>query len=254
MGRLLRISRHRLKSLWQKDELDQQINTELAFHFEQLVSENLAEGMNPAEARQAAQRAMGNLTLLGEQCRDQRRLAWIQDFYSDIVFGLRTLRKSLLFTAVAAISLAIGIGANTAILGAIDGILRGQLPVSDPDTVVLLRTFPLGSPGQQNQASVPDYLAWKERNTVFDSMGAFLADQRDLGGENDGIPPERLIGEGVTPGLFAALRVQPVIGRLFTEEEDQIDNAAPVALISYQLWQRRFGGDPGVLNRQVRMN
>ena len=252
--RLLRVSRHRLRSLWRKNELDQQLNSELAFHFDQLVSESVAEGMSLAEARQAARRAMGNLTLLEEQCRDQRRLAWIQDLYSDVVFGLRTLRKSPIFTVVAAISLAIGIGANTAILGAIDAIVRGQLPVSDPDAVVLLRTFPLGNPGQQSQASVPDFLAWKAQNTVFESMGAFLADQRDLGGEKDGTPPERLIGEGVTPGFFQALRVQPVLGRLFTEAEDEIDNAAPVALISYQLWQRRFGGDARVLNRQVRMN
>ncbi len=253
-SRLIRVSRHRLRSLWRKEDLDRQLNSELAFHFDQLVGENLADGMNPSEARQAARRAMGNLTLLEEQCRDHRRLAWIQDLHSDVIYGLRMLIRSPIFTAVAALSLAIGIGANTAILGAIDGILRGQLPVSDPDTVVLLRTFPLGNPGQQNQASVPDFLAWKEQATVFESMGAFLADQRDLGGENDGTPPERLTGEGVTPGFFTALRVQPAMGRLFTEDEDQIDNQAPVALISDSLWQRRFGGDPTILNRQVRMN
>ena len=252
--RLLRVSRHRLKGLWQKDQLDQQLSSELAFHFEQLVSENLAEGMSLEEARRAARRAMGNLALLEEQCRDHRRLGWIQDLRADLIYGLRMLRKSPIFTAVAALSLAIGIGANTAILGAMDAILRGQLPVSDPDTLVLLRTFPLGNPGQQSQASLPDYLAWKDQNTVFESMGVFLADQRDLGGDHDGTPPERLIGEGVTPGFFQALRAQPILGRLFAESEDQVDNAAPVALISHRLWQRRFGGDPGVLNRQVRMN
>src|SRR5262249_6643412 len=130
----------------------------------------------------------------------------------------------------------------------------GSLPVSDPDRIVLLRTFPLGSPMQQSQASVPDYLAWKERSDVFESMGAYISDQRDFGAGEDGSPPERIIGEGVTPGLFQTLRVQPLLGRLFTEEEDQVDHQARVMLISYQLWQRRFAGDPSIINRELRLS
>ena len=234
--------------------MDGQLSGELAFHLDQLVNESLGEGMTEAEARYDARRKLGNIAAIEEECRDQRRLAWLHDLRQDLIFGLRMLRNSPTFTAIAAVSLAIGIGGNSATLSVMDSIARGQLPVPDPDRIVLLRTFPLGNPGQMKQASIPDWLAWKQQNTVFESMGAFIADQRDLGAEEDGLPAERLTGEGVTPGLFDALRVQPLLGRLFTEEEDQIDHPAPVVLISHDLWKRRFHSDSNVIGRQVRLN
>jgi putative ABC transport system permease protein len=245
---------HRFDSAWRKDELDNQLAGELAFHLEQLVNENLREGMPEAAARDDARRKLGNIGAIEEKCRDQRRVRWLHDLRQDLVYGLRLLRSSPSFTAVATVSLAIGIGGNSAILSVADSITRGQLPFPDPDRIVLLRTFPLGNPGQTIQASIPDWLAWKEQNTVFESMGAFIADQRDLGAEEDGLPAERLMGEGVTPGLFDALRVQPLLGRVFTEEEDQIDHPAPVVLISQDLWRRRFHADSNIINRRVRLN
>src|SRR5579872_2705894 len=230
--RLFRISRRRLESVSNRERLDAALAKELAFHFEQLVRENLAEGMTPGEARRKARRSLGSVALLEEQCRDQRRMSWLHDLRQDVWYGFRMLRKNPGFAAAAAISLALGIGANAAILGAVDAMLLGRLPVAEPDRVVVLRTYPLGNPRQTTQASIPDYIAWQQQNHVFDSIGAYIADQRDLGAEEDGAPPERLIGEGVTQGLFTALRAKPMLGRLFTEAEDPIDTPAPVVLIS----------------------
>ena len=169
----------------------------------------------------------------------------------DIVFGLRMLAKKPMFTAVAALSLALGIGLNTAIFTLIHTILWGALPYREPDRIVAIRSVAPGHPDQFNDVSVPDYLAFKERNRSFESLGAMEDFTRDLGAERDGMPAEEIDGEEFSPELLQALEVKPLMGRLFTAEEAQMDHAAPVMAISYRLWQRRFEGDKGVLNRTV---
>jgi len=256
LSRLLRVWRHRVRSLSDKDQLDTQLGQEITFHFEQLVSEKIAEGMAIKEARLAAQRALGNVPLLEEQCRDQRRVGWLQDLWQDVKYGARMLRQNPGFASIAAISLAMGIGANTAILGALRATLLGDVPFPNGDRLVLLRTYPEQNPAIiNNNASIPDYVAWKEQSHSFESMGASIADHsRDFGAEQDGRPAERIEGQGFAPSLFVTLGVQPFLGRTFTEEEAEIDHPAPVMVLSYRLWQRRFGGDPGVLGKQVRLS
>jgi putative ABC transport system permease protein len=239
----------------QKDDLDAALGREFAFHFEQLVQENVAAGMAPEEARRAARRALGNVALLEEQCRDQRRVAWLHDLWQDLHYGVRMLRQNPGFTIVAALSLALGIGANSAILGALRTTLLGNVPFPDGHRLVLLRTYPEENPGQYNSASIPDYLAWKQQSHSFESMGASIADHsRDFGAQEDGRPAERIEGHGFSPSLFVTLGVPPLLGRTFTEAEAEIDNPAPVMILSHRLWQRRFGGDPGVLGKQVRLS
>jgi putative ABC transport system permease protein len=145
-------------------------------------------------------------------------------------------------------------GANSAILGALQHTLLVDIPLPQADRLVLIRTYPLENPGQTSAASVPDYLALRAQSRSFEAMGASIADQRDLGSEKDGNPAERIIGQGFDPGLFQALGVQPILGRVFTEAEDQVDHPAPVIVISHRLWQRRFGGDPNILEKQVLLN
>jgi len=231
------------------------LGQEITFHFEQLVQEKIAEGMALKEARLAAQRVLGNVPLLEDQCRDQRRVAWLQDLWQDVKYGVRMLRQNPGFTLVAVCSLALGIGANSAILGALRTTLFAKVPFPDGDRLVLLRTYPEWNPALNNSASIPDYIAWKLQSRSFESMGASIADHsRDFGAEEDGRPAERIEGQGFAPSLFAVLGVHPILGRTFTEEEAEIDNPAPVMVISHRLWQRRFGGDPGVLGKQVRLS
>src|SRR5580698_1193328 len=169
----------------------------------------------------------------------------------DVVFGLRMLAKKPVFTAVAALSLALGIGLNTAIFTLIHTILWGAVPYPEPDRIVAVRSIAPGHPDQFNGVSVPDYLAFQERNRSFESLGAMEDFTRDLGAEQNGMPAEEIEGEEFSPELLQALDVKPLMGRLFTAEEAQMDHAAPVMAISYRLWQRRFDGDPNVLNKTV---
>src|SRR6478736_5064394 len=151
-----RIWRNRIRAIVRKEELDQDLDQELAFHLEQLTAENIADGMSPAEARQAAHRAFGNPSSLAEESRDQRRMNWLHDAKQDVGYGWRMLRGNLRFTIVAAASLALGIGANTAILSAIDTVFRADLPLPDANRLVQLRAVPLQRPGDASNATVPE--------------------------------------------------------------------------------------------------
>src|SRR5690349_19763938 len=114
--------RRRLRAVWQKDRLDRQLDQELAFHFDQLVRENIAEGMPPEEARRAARKTFGNLPLLEEQCRDQRRVTWAHDFWQDLRYALRQLAKERSVTLVLVLTIALGIGVNTAVFSMVNGV------------------------------------------------------------------------------------------------------------------------------------
>ena len=255
LSRRFRVWRHRVRALSDKDRLDAQLGQEFAFHFEQLVQEHISEGMSSQDARLAARRTIGNVPLLQEQCRDERRVSWLEDLWQDLKYGIRMLRQNPGFTVVAVFSLALGIGANTAILGALRAALLGSVPFPDGDRLVLVRTYPEWNPALNNSASIPDYLAWKQQSRSFESMGASIADHsRDFGAEENGRPAERIEGHGAAPSLFVTLGVRPMLGRTFTEAEAEIDHPAPVMVLSHRLWQRRFEGDPGVLGKRVRLS
>ena len=172
----------------------------------------------------------------------------------DAVYGVRMLVKQPLFTLVMALSLAAGIGLNTAIFTLINGILLRPLPFPEADRVVTLIIIPPGHPDQPEGVSVPDLFAWKEQARSFNAMGALRNTALDFGAEENGAAAERVQGESVTPGLLEALGAQPLMGRWFNESEDAVDHPAPVILISYRFWMRRFGGAKDILNRNVLVN
>ncbi len=174
--------------------------------------------------------------------------------WHDLVYGLRILAKKPLFTLVIALSLAVGIGLNTAIFTLMNTILLRSLPFPEADRLVTLFAIPPGHPDQPNGVSVPDLFAWQEQARSFESIGALTNNAVDFGAEENGEPAERVQGENVTPGLLRALGAEPLIGRLFTESEDEVDHPAPVILISHRLWMRRFGGAKDILNRKVLVN
>ncbi|HTR37594.1 MAG TPA: ABC transporter permease [Bryobacteraceae bacterium] len=175
-------------------------------------------------------------------------------FRQDVVYGLRMLAAKPLFTAVAALSLALGIGLNTAIFTLINTMLWGSLPWQAPERIAFIWSVPPQHRDQTDYVSIPDYMAYKEGNRSFETLGALDQDERDFGAAENGSPAERIEGEECTAEVLPALGVQPLMGRLFTAAEDEIDHPAPVILISYRLWQRRFGGDKDILSRTVLIN
>jgi putative ABC transport system permease protein len=254
LARIRRIWSQRLRSLLWKDRADTELGQELLFHFDQLVAENLAGGMTSEQARDAARRALGNIGLIEEQCRDQRRVNWLHDLKQDLAYGLRTMRGSPGFTAVVCLSLALGIGAHTAILGVAHTLLSGDLPYRDPGRIVMLRTYRLDTPQQLGNASEPDFFAFQEQTDVFETIGCSLADQKNIGAGEDGTPPERIFGQAFSPGVFESLGVEPLLGRLFREEDYSGSAPSRVVILSYRLWQRRFGGDRTLVGRDIPLN
>src|SRR5580692_5441635 len=165
---------------------------------------------------------------------------------ADLRYGLRLLRQAPGFTLIAVCALALGIGANTAIFSTLDAVLLRPLPYADPDRVMMVYEDASAIGFARNTPAPANYFDWQAQNHVFTDIAATRG--RSLGITGDG-SPEQIYGLAVTPNFFSVLGVSPVMGRTFTEEEDR--NAAPVVLISYGLWQRRYSGDPSVLNRTI---
>src|SRR5262245_19295342 len=216
---LLRVVRRRVRAAARGGRLDVELDRELTFHFEQLVDEHVAAGASPAEARRAARLAFGSMPRLADECRDARGVRWLHDVRADVVYGLRTLRGSPGFAAVAIVSLALGIGANTAVLGVMRAALQEALAIPNDDRLVVVHTFPQDEPRQETLASLDDYFGWRDANRSFDLIGVTLGNQLDFGGEGDGTPPERVQGQAATSELFALLGVRPLVGRVLTDAD-----------------------------------
>ncbi|MBZ5575834.1 MAG: ABC transporter permease [Acidobacteriia bacterium] len=163
--------------------------------------------------------------------------------WQDVLYGFRILLKKPGFTLIAALSLGLGIGANSTIFSLISGTLLQQMPYPAADRVTVLWTKPLNRPDQRNGVSGINYRAWAQRSQLFASMGGVYQGTRTLGGEQNGAPAEQINGAQLTASIFDVFGMKPLRGRVFTAEEDRDGNAAPVVLLSYKLWQRRFNGE-----------
>jgi putative ABC transport system permease protein len=254
--RWLRVAQQRFRSLFHTSAVDQELANELAFHYDQLVAEFVDGGMTERDARLAARRAIGNMPLIEEQCRDTRTLTWLHDLRQDVIYAERMLRRTPGFTVVAVASLALGIGANTAILSVIDAVLRDPLPIPQEDRLVVLRTYPLDNPQQETHALVADYFAWRDENRSFDVIGAAMGHNADFGADVSGAPSEHLPGQSMTADAFAALGVRPLLGRVLTRDDEEASGDAPtrVVVISYGLWQGRFAGRSNIIGQQLRLD
>ncbi|MHB8502142.1 MAG: ABC transporter permease [Candidatus Acidiferrales bacterium] len=215
----------------------------------QLESERLREqGLSEEEARAAARRAFGNVTRAEERFYESRRWLWWDHLRQDIRFGLRMLRKSPGFTAVVVLTLALGIGANTAIFSVVDAVLLRPLPYKDPAR--LLWTTLQNPKSNMHKSAVPHptYFAWRDQNDVFSGIAA-----THFGGNftltGAGIP-ERIPGMSVSSDFFSVLGVELLRGRNFTSEENRAEGPR-AAILSYGLWQSRYAGDPRILGRPI---
>ena len=251
-ARLLRVWKHRLRAILRRDDVDREVASELAFHHELLVRERIEAGLSREEAMRDAAVALGNVAVLQDQCRDQRRVAWVHDFHQDLVHGFRVLRRSPTFTIVAVASLALGIGANAAVLGVAKAIAFGPLPFPDSDRLVVIRTVPPNAPGQQAGVLISEFVAWRDRSHAFEEIGVSHGFPGDLSGDAEH-PAQRLDGYIVERGFFRTLGAQPIAGRLFYDRETLVSGIQPI-VIGERLWRQRFAADPSIVGRHVRLS
>ena len=224
------------------------LDDELAFHRSMLEEKLKREGRPPSEARRMAAVQLGGTTQIAEAVDQQRGLPFVETLLQDVKYGFRVLRRAPGFTAAAVLTLALGIGANTAIFTIVDAVLLRPLPFGDPDRLVAV-----GDREPEGQASNVGYITvaeWRERSRTFEAFALMRSWQPTLfvNGEAERLPAVR-----VSWNYFDMMRVRPQIGRSFTADDDRRDHWR-VVLLSDALWRRRFGADPAVLGRTVTMN
>src|SRR6266403_1838729 len=241
-----------LKQLFSRRRLYGDLSEEIQEHLEEKIEELVAGGMSRKEARYAARREFGNVRLTEEDSRGVWRWAMIEDLFMDIRFGARMLRKNPGFTAVAIVTLALGIAANTTIFSTVNGWMLRPPSIKDPAKVVMiLSTNPAKGWGwDQNPVSIPDFVAWREQSQAFEDMVASQGSDFALTGEGE---PEWLEGMRVSASYFNALGVSAALGRTFLPGEDQPGHDQ-VVILSDGLWQRRFASNPKVVGEAVRLN
>jgi predicted permease len=243
----------RLRSILRRAQLEQELDEELRFHLEQRIEREIASGKTPAEARYAALRSMQGMEQQKEQCRDTRKVNMVENLNQDVRYAWRSLSKNPGFTVLAVLTLALGIGANSAIFSVINAALLRPLPYPHPNQLVLLfEKDVLEQSGGPNVVSLPNFEDWEHQSRSFIAMAAGRQNSFNLGGAGQ-FSPERIEGAVFSWGLFKTLGVQAVIGRTFAPDDDR-PGAHRVALISYALWQRRFGTNSDILHRQIRLD
>ena len=238
----------RLRSLFRRAQVERELDEELQFHLERQIEENVSRGLPEPQARIAALRAMNGIEQQKEKCRDVRRVTLIEDLTQDLRYGLRMLARNPVFTAIAVVTLALGIGANTAIFSVVNELLLRPLPLPNADRLVMVwEVTPEGR--HQNTTSRANFLSWGEQSTAFEEMAAFSDARFNLTGDGD---PEEAAVQMTTPELFQVLGVNALLGRTLTQDDGRLKSAGTV--ISYGFWQRRFAGDPQILGRRVVLN
>jgi len=260
----------RMRSLLRRGQVDQELDEELAYHIEQRTQQYIGAGVAPREARAAALREWRGVEQIKEECRDMRRINSIQDLAGDIRYGLRQLLASPGFTVVVAISLALGIGANTAIFSLMDAVLFEMLPVKQPRQLVLLKWSAKGWPdvvedlegtslvdehtgrSWSESFSYPVYEHFRDRNHVFSQTFGFAANTQRVNVSMRG-RAEAAEAVMVSGNYFEALGVYALHGRAILPSDDMAA-APPVAVLSHRFWQRRFGADASVVGKSMAVN
>src|SRR5437879_3602208 len=236
----------RLRSLLRQHAVEHELDAELRFHLEQQIAENIAAGMTPEEARFAARRKIGALVQIKGECREERRVDLIENWIRDLRYALRLLSRNPSFTAVAVMTLAMGIGANTAIFSVVRSIVFHSLPFRDPERLVWIRDDP-------TVLSVT-FQSWRRMSSSFDALAAFNAffNYGAVNWTGHG-EPQRLSGVAVSQNLFPMLGVEAAVGRTFRPGEDQ-PGGPPVVVLTHGFWQRSFGSDPSAIGKVLTLN
>jgi putative ABC transport system permease protein len=239
----------RLRALVLPGRAEHDLDDELSFHIAMQTRTNVEAGMSEDEANRRARIAFGGVEPLKEYSRDVRPLRWARDFMQDLRFGLRSLRRAPGFTAVAVATLALGIGANTALFSVVSGILLRPLAFPEPDRLVRVWAF-VPSSNLRRPPALPDYRELRDRSRRFDELGAYAPGSYSATGTDR---PELLPSVQMTASMWSVLKVTPLHGRLFTDAAQQWGNHR-VVVLSHPLWQRRFGGDPRAIGQVVELD
>jgi len=227
------------------EALDQDIRD----HVERETQDNIERGMSPEEARYAAMRKFGNVTRVKEETREVWSVIWLEQLHEDIRFGLRMLRKNLGFTAVAVLTLALGIGANTAIFNVVHATLLQPLPIRQGNRLVVIWVNNLEQSWSRIGPTGQDFLDWREQSKSFDDMFLFEHGTGTVTGLGQ---PEQVAGLRVTTNFGEFFGIKPVLGRTF--RLDEAGGRHNFAILGYGYWQRRFGSDPSVAGRGMTLN
>src|SRR6185369_330398 len=263
----------KLRGLFLKRKLDDELADEIQAHLEMQIEDLVRQGMNREEARYLALRKFGGVDQVKETYRERRALPFIESFVRDLRYGFRILRRSPGMTAVAILSLALGIGANTALFSVVDAVLLKTLPVAQPEQLVLFewqsgRAFRVSGmsgtshvevpPGQRGLSLFRYDVAEQMQKAQAAATDGPLSDLFTFGPIREltakvGDQPEVINGQAVSGNYYSALQVHPILGREITVDDDRAE-AAPVVMLSYQFWQERFGANRAALGAQIRLN
>ena len=240
----------RLRSLFRRNTVEEEMNDELRFHFEQQVQKLMQSGMSKDEATRQAHSKFGNEDEVREECREARGVGTVETLLQDLHYGTRMLLKDPGFTLVAVLTLALGMGATTAIFSVVNAVLLRPLPFRDPSRLVVVweNFLPLNHP--HNVAAPANFLDWEKQNTVFEGMAAMADTNANLTGSGD---PQQIVVGNVTPGFFSVVGVNPILGSGFTADNWN-EGKDDVVLLDYGLWKERFGGDPGIVGKTIHLN
>src|SRR5687768_9220240 len=235
--------KRRWRALFRKDELERELEAELRYHLEREAAQNLRSGMTPADAHYSALKSFNAIERSKEECRDARGVRLIEEFLQDLRYGMRLLANNPGVSVIAIVTLALGIGANTAIFSVVNAFLLRPLPYGDPNRLVMVDSQ---YRGQSTGVSFADYEDWRRQQNVFDDLAFFnLRWNANLEFGNETETLNLTFG---TANLFSTLQVAPLLGHGPTAEN------LDTILLSHGLWQRRFASDPAIVGRQLRID
>jgi predicted permease len=228
---------------------ERQMDAEFQFHLQNQVADYLREGLTREDAELRARRDFGALELAKDECRDQRAFEPLDRFLRDLRYAFRSLRKTPAFAAAAILTLALGIGANTAIFSALDGVILKPLPYREPDRLVIMGLYNR-SLKYATDLSYPDFLDWRSHARSFEQLAAFKPSGFDVSSPGS---PEHVNGYGVSSGFFRTLGVSLAVGASFSPDQDRL-GGMPAAVISNRLWRERFQGNSAVVGKFITLN
>jgi putative ABC transport system permease protein len=235
------------RNLFRRSEVERDLDDELQSYIELLTAEKIRQGMTPDAARRAAHLEAGGVEQIKEEVRDVRRGALLETTLQDFRYGLRLLKRSPGFAVLAVLTIGLGIGANSAIFSVINGVVRKPLGYPNSDRLMFITSQFRNMKFDRFWVSPPEFMEYKERTRAFSHLAAYTTGAMNV---STGDQPERVNAAFVTASMFQVLGVHPARGQVFTPEQD-LPNAEPVVLVSHELWQRSFGGDPGIVGKRV---